>query len=580
MAHATDNSGATADLVQTVRLYDGPSAVPDRAHNAAHHCVFAPAERVPAKPALITIDPAAPDTAHEHATFAETAEAVSRSAGWFRSQGLREGDRVALRLGNDVAFAHAFFGALTVGLVPVALSHLLSSDEVGFILRDSGAALAIVDPALAMPPHQGDGAERSIRRIDIGAFTTQRAAAPPAEPLPVRPETPAYLIYTSGTTAQPKGVLHGDASVFGRRPMIEGWYGLTHDDRVLHSGALNWTYTLGTGLMDPWSVGATAILVRTGAAGAVPTELWSRLIATHRATLFATVPGLLRRIVRDGQAERLRHDAPTFRHALSAGEALGQDVRALWEEKTGRPVFQAFGMSECSTFVSEGPLTPPRMGKIGRAQPGRRIAVIGIEAWQDGKVRLCAAGETGLLAIDRRENGLMLGYWRRPDETAASLTDQFFVTSDLVSCDAAGFLTHHGRADDVMNAGGYRVSPAEVEAVLEALPGVAEAGVTQIEVRPGVHVIAAFVVAEADSTPALDLAAVDAEARRHLAAYKRPRHLQHVDALPRTANGKLRRKALAALVTPALITPALVTPTPVNVGARTAGSAGEDNATP
>lgn len=169
---------------------------------------------------------------------------------------------------------------------------------------------------------------------------------------------------------------------------------------------------------------------------------------------------------------------------------------AAWQEATGLPLYEALGMSEISTYVSSGPTVPTRPGSPGKPQEGRCIAILPVEPTDpaEGAAPL-PTGRTGLLAIHRTDPGLMLGYWERPDEDAAARHGEWFVGGDLAHLDDDGYLIHHGRADDVMNPGGFRVSPQEVEHVLAAAPGVADVGVTEVEIRAGVRVVGAFVVA-------------------------------------------------------------------------------------
>jgi acyl-coenzyme A synthetase/AMP-(fatty) acid ligase len=196
-------------------------------------------------------------------------------------------------------------------------------------------------------------------------------------------------------------------------------------------------------------------------------------------------------------------------------------------------------MSEISTYVSSGPTIPVRPGSPGKPQPGRRVAILPAE----GAPEPLPAGEIGLLAVHRSEPGLMLGYWNRPDEEADVLRGEWFAGGDLASLDADGYLWFHGRNDDLMNAMGYRVSPNEVEAVLLGHPDVAEAGVSELAVRSDVKVIAAFVVRRPGAEP--DAKALLAWCGERLAAYKTPREIRFLGALPRTANGKVQRKRLA-----------------------------------
>ncbi|MFZ1286022.1 MAG: AMP-binding protein, partial [Candidatus Phosphoribacter sp.] len=255
------------------------------------------------------------------------------------------------------------------------------------------------------------------------------------------------------------------------------------------------------------------------------------------ATMFAAVPGVYRQLLAsDGLAGC---DLSTLRHGLTAGEALSADLYAAWRAATGLPLYEALGMSEISTDVSCGPTVPTRVGSPGTPQAGRCVAVLPVDA-ADGDEPL-APGETGLLAVHRTDPGLLLRYWNRPDEDGAAVRGDWFVGGDLAHLDPDGYVIHHGRDDDVMNAGGYRVSPQEVERVLAGAPGVADVAVTEVAVRAGVRVVAAFVVPSPDGC---DEGEVRAYAAEHLAAYKVPRVLTLVAELPRTANGKLLRRDL------------------------------------
>jgi acyl-coenzyme A synthetase/AMP-(fatty) acid ligase len=199
-------------------------------------------------------------------------------------------------------------------------------------------------------------------------------------------------------------------------------------------------------------------------------------------------------------------------------------------------------MSEISTYVSSAPDAPRRPGWAGRPQRGRRVAVL-----EPGEAVPAPRGTVGDLAVSKRDPGLMIGYWGKPEDTAAAFRGEWFVTGDLAEMDADGYLAHRGRADDVMNAGGYRVAPQEIEAALAGCPGVAEAAAAAVAVRPDVQVIGLFVVP--DGKTAVTPETIRAWCAPRLATYKLPRHIEFVDALPRTATGKLLRRALTARLT-------------------------------
>ena len=228
---------------------------------------------------------------------------------------------------------------------------------------------------------------------------------------------------------------------------------------------------------------------------------------------------------------------PSLRHGLSAGEKMPPAVLAEWRARTGRDVHEALGMSECSTFISGSPARPAHAGSAGYPQPGRRVAVLPEEGTDPVPV-----DSPGVLAVSNRDPGLMLGYRGAEAETRARFRGEWFVTGDTVSMGADGAITYLGRDDDMMNAGGYRVSPIEVEAALSDHPEVAEAAAITLPVKDGAEVIAAFYTADQDLAEAV----LSDWCAARLARYKCPRIFRRVDALPRGANGKLRRRDLRA----------------------------------
>jgi acyl-coenzyme A synthetase/AMP-(fatty) acid ligase len=226
---------------------------------------------------------------------------------------------------------------------------------------------------------------------------------------------------------------------------------------------------------------------------------------------------------------------PKLRHALAAGEKLPEPLRARWQAATGTTIHEALGMSECSTFVSGSPARPAPAGTLGYPQPGRRTAIL------TGDGTPVPQGETGILAIHRSDPGLMLGYLTESGPVLP-LTGDWFLTGDLVSADPDGALRYHGRRDDLLTTGGFRVSPLEIEAVFQSAPGVTDCAAAAVTVKADTAVIALAFAGPADP------AALAALAETRLARYKQPRLYIPLPALPRSPNGKLDRPALARLL--------------------------------
>jgi acyl-coenzyme A synthetase/AMP-(fatty) acid ligase len=507
-----------------------PLVIPEH-FNMARYCLAQSASRLPTKPALVVIDDPDPQTPPlETWTFAQMEDAVLRVAAALEDLGLKPGDRILIRLDNTSTYPILYFGAIAAGLIAVATSSQLTAAEADFLMQDSAPR------AVALAPHlpRGDIPD-GVVMLEEATVRDMIHYARRGSYADTRAEDPAYLLYTSGTTARPKGVVHAHRVALGRSRTYQGWYGIRPDDVMLHAGAFNWTYSLGTGLIDPWANGVTSTIF----VGEKTPEVWPAVIRKAGATLFAAVPGLFRQILKYAPPGPL--DVSPLRHGLIAGEAPAPSLFADWHARTGTELYEALGMSEISTYVSTCPGMARKDGSPGRAQPGRRVAVLPVESGTDP----LPSGEEGLLAVHRSDPGLMLGYWNRSDEEAEVYRGEWFLGGDLAIIDADGYIFHQGRANDVMKALGYRVSPLEVETAIAQHPNVAEVACAEISPREGVTVIGAFLVAKPGHT--VDAGSVLAFAKERLAQYKCPREIMVVDALPRTPNGKVKRSELGRM---------------------------------
>ncbi|RDW12791.1 class I adenylate-forming enzyme family protein [Paracoccus thiocyanatus] len=454
-------------------------------------------------------------------SHARLRQAVLGTATGLRRSGLAPGDRLLMRLGNDPGFPVTYLGAIAAGIVPVPTSPMLTAPEIGKIAAAIRPAMIIADQGIALPDHPAP--------VLPAARLADFAMLPPADFVQAAPDDLAYIVFTSGTSGQPRAVCHAHRAILARRMMFDGWYGLTPQDRLLHAGAFNWTFTLGTGLMDPWTLGATALIPAQG----IAPEQIPLIASRHGATILAAAPGVFRRM--------LRADWKPWaglRHGLTAGERLDPGLRRAWRERTGTDLHEAMGMSECSTFLSGSPARPAPEGTTGFPQPGRRIAIL-----DDDGAEL-APGAPGILAVHRSDPGLFLGYLDQPQETAARFHGDWFLTGDLAEAGTDGAVRTLGRADDMMNAGGFRVSPGEVEDALAGIPQIGEIAATELPVGPGSSIIAAFWTGSADE------AQLRQAAERGLARYKQPREYIRLPALPRTPTGKINRRALRDMHAP------------------------------
>ena len=471
-------------------------------------------------------------------TYGELARRTSRFAQLLRGMGVAAGDRVLVRLPNSIDYPTAFLGAMKRGAIAVPTSTLLTAEEVRYLLEDSEAVALVIDEAAwsAMQPTlRGAGLLREV--IIAGAPLERSLAAIEATSPPerTRPDDPAYLVYTSGTTGYPKGVLHGHRSLVGRMPAASYWFDFDtgETDRILHSGKFNWTYVLGSGLMDPLFHGKTVIAHE----GRNDAETWPRLIAKHGATIFIGVPTIYRQILQ--KTAFTRADVPTLRHCMSAGEHLSDEVFALWHSRFGLDIYEAVGMSECSYYLSQNKLRPIRPGSAGFSQPGHDVRLLDPDTLAE-----VAPGDEGMICIPESDPGLFLRYWNLPEETAKARHDGWFFTGDYARRDDDGYLWFLGRRDDIIKSFGYRVSPYEVERVLKGHPDVADCACVAEYAGPDKRLVVAYVILnEGAKTSPEELLAFG---REHLAAYKAPKVVYLAREFPRTRNGKVLRREINA----------------------------------
>ena len=467
-------------------------------------------------------------------TYRALADRTDRFAQLLRELGVGIGDRVLVRLPNSIDYPTAFLGTLKRGAIAVPTSTLLTPDEVRYLVEDSGATAIVIDADAWSA--MGSALERAgeLRHVILGGEDLSRRLAEISRIEPAhrtRADDPAYLVYTSGTTGYPKGVLHAHRSLIGRAPASRYWFDFdaAGEDRILHSGKFNWTYVLGSALMDPLSRGKTVIAHE----GRNDPATWPTLIAKQRATIFIGVPTVYRQILQ--KTSFTKEDVPTLRHCMSAGEHLSDEMFALWKDRFGLDIYEAVGMSEISYYLSQDKRRPIRPGSAGFPQPGHAVRLLDPETLEE-----VAPGEEGMICIPEDDPGLFLRYWNLPDEDARLRRGGWFLTGDYARLDADGYLWFLGRKDDIIKSFGYRVSPYEVERVMKGHPDVADCACVGEEVESGKLLVVAYVVPREGGAAAPD--DLLAFARARLASYKAPKIVYFAKEFPRTPNGKIRRR--------------------------------------
>jgi len=473
-------------------------------------------------------------------TWADLDGRVTRAARRLRGLADADGARVALVLGNTVDFAVAYFGTLRAGLVAVPLNPGYTADELGYALTDSGAAVVVAEPAAmarlawvsvpVVPPDLGSGAE--------------------ADPVDVTADRLAVLLYTSGTSGRPKGAMLSHAALAANHDQLDRITPpvVGPDDVVLLTVPFFHAYGLNTGLGTVAHHAATGVLVdRFDPAASL------RLIARRRVTVAVGVPGMYAAWSRQPSAA---DDLAGLRSAVCGAAPLDPDDAARFTAVTGRTPIIGYGLTECAPVLTTTAVSDvAKTGSIGRPLPGvsLRLRTAGGEVlWQDGSaspaedlaeldlsVEDSAGTDPGEIVV--RGANLFSGYW--PDGHGGPDAEGWWPTGDIAYADGDGDLHLVDRIGELILVNGFNVYPAEIERVLDAHPGVAEAavvGVTDPQTGQAPH---AYVV------PALDPPPTEAEllvyCAAQLARFKLPNGIELVDSLPHSPIGKVRKRELA-----------------------------------
>ncbi len=508
-------------------------------------------------------------------SYAELDEHSRALAAWLRAQGLARGDRVAMLLPNVPQLPVTVAAVLRAGLVLVAVDPLLSARELMQRLKDAGARAVVVSEGAAatldevleslpplhvvvarlgdlLGPLHGALVNHVVRRVRKqpaagaglpGAVRFADALARgrklPQEVPAVSPDDIAMLPFTGGTTGTPKGAVLLHRHLVANVLQCEAWMGpaltrLPAGEPWVTVGALPLHHIFGftVTLLLPWRVGGLVLLVPD----ASDTGALLKTLAGQRFHCFPGVDPLFAAITAHPDATRV--DWTGLRLALAGGGAVRPGTARTWAALTGRPVCEGYGLTEASPCVTCNPVDLDAFdGSIGWPLPGTDIALL------DDEGRPVPVGERGELAI--RGPQVMAGYWQRPDETArVTAPGGWLRTGDIAQFDAQGRLRLVDRKKDLIFVSGFNVFPGEVEDVLGQMPGVLECaavGVPDERVGEAVKVV---VVRRLGGGAGPTEADVRQWCERHLTGHKRPRQVEFRDALPRSAVGKVLRRAL------------------------------------
>ena len=489
---------------------------------------------------------------HREITYDELRQATVQTAEALHALGIAQGDRVAILLNDSPEFIASFVAIISLGAIAVPINMALRKAEQLFILKDCGARAAIVEAQAAtllgnladstaatatdlkdlLVVYRGaDAVVASISGMKMQRFEeAQRLPLGEGFPIRGRENADAFILYTSGSTGEPKGAVHRQSDIFYTnetycREVLRPREG----DRLFSSSRLPFAYGLGNAFTFPLLNGFTTVLCREK-----PTpDVIGRIFHEARPTIFFGVPVVYRMLL-EHHRSRNSLDTSSLRLCISAGEALPAQLGEEWQKTFDVEVLDGIGSTEMlHMFMSnhQGGLRYGSSGKVLRGYEARLI---------DHEGAATPSGEVGNLLI--RGDSAAIRYWQRPETTAQTFVDGWVRTGDLYRCDQDGFWWHTGCSDDCFKPTGQWVSPIEVENILLRHEAVSAAAVVEGFDNDGLSCVCAFVVNRTESG---ENTLLEHDLRAHCQAalprFKQPRRYIFVSELPYTATGKVQR---------------------------------------
>jgi benzoate-CoA ligase len=445
-----------------------------------------------------------------------------------RDWGVARENRVLLILSDTPAFPTAFLGAMRIGAVPVAVNPLYKAADYRYFLEDTEARVVVVDAASADKLNEAlsDYPEVPVRVIVADTLRELlRSYAGELVPANTHGDDMAFWLYSSGSTGQPKGVVHPHRNLLATcetysRQVLQ----LTADD-IVFGRVLFHAYGLGNGLSFPFHAGAASVL---WPGRPTPSDIFAT-IARYHPTVMCLVPTLYNALLNDPAGAD--HDLSSVRCCISAAEPLAPETWRRWRERFGLTILDGIGSTEMLHIFCSNTVVACRPGSSGKPVPGYELRLLDDEGKPSG------IGETGHLHVKGASAAAF--YWRNREKTRRTMQGEWMVTGDRYRVDEDGFYWYEGRADDMLKVGGEWVSPIEIENVLLEHPAVNEAAVVGISVD-GVMRIRAVIILHDAETATLKTE-LQQWCKAQLQRYKYPHRIDFVTELPKTATGKIQR---------------------------------------
>jgi len=488
-------------------------------------------------------------------SYAQLDTLSDRVASSLRRLGVRRGDRVFFRLPNRPEFYIAALAVAKLGGIFIPSSTQFRDAEVRYRLNDSGSVAVVTTTRLVdvfervradcsglqhVIVVDEDGGSVASDQIDFTRLVNDGSEH--FEPADTRNDEPAFIAYTSGTTGDPKGVVHLHRYPLAYEALVRHWHDYRPDDIVACPAEVGWMLPVASTFLYAMAHGLTVVLY-DAQGGRFDPQTWFGLFDKYRISNFTGTPTMYRMLMAEAGAAN-KCDLSSWRHGVTAGEPLPADTFEAIRRQFGISVLDGIGMSECMVYCFNRVGTRIKPGSCGRPGPGTIIELT------DDDMKPVPQGSEGVLCVKRDSHpGMMKEYWNKPERTAEIFRGEWYYSGDVLVVDEEGDFWFRGRADDVIKASGYRISPFEVESCLVSHPAVLEAAAVESPDAIRGNVVKAFVVLRAGEKPSQEIVLqIQEHARSQMAPYKCPRLIEIVDSLPKTTSGKIKRAELRRIV--------------------------------
>ena len=516
--------------------------------NFGYDVIDAWARAVPEKEALLWVN----DKGEvKHVTYGAFKNITDQCAAFFQGIGIGKGDRVMLILKRRVEWWYAMVALHKIGAVAIPATHMLTEKDIIYRCHMAGISCIIScgDPIVLGHVQKARRFSPMLRHcISIGPivpngfydFWRGLQEASPLEKIKRNKVTDNFLLYfTSGTTGEPKMVMHDYSYPLAHIITAKYWHNLDESSLHLTLADTGWGKAAWGKFYGQMIVGAT-VFIYDFEGHFIPSDLL-KIMQDYKVTSFCAPPTIYRFLIRE---DITAYNLSSLKWCTTAGESLNPSVFEEWEKKTGITVREAYGQTETTMVVGTYPWVTPRPGAMGVCNPQYDIDVVDEKG---NHVKPMEQGELVIKVDNGKPLGLFKKYYRNEEMTEQRIVDGRYHTGDVVYYDEDGYLWFVSRIDDVIKTSGYRVGPFEVESALMTHPAVLECAITAVpdEIR-GQIVKATIVLTEEYKDKASEslVKELQAHVKKETAPYKYPRIIEFIDELPKTISGKVRRAAI------------------------------------